>query len=105
MKNEKKFLENETTSLCYYGTLDTLDGKKKNLEIKLKSIYWENQNALMIIISENRIIQNIFELNNQSAYKDQLLATVSHDLRTPLNGIVGMIALTMENLVDKTLRK
>ena len=71
----------------------------------MNNIFWENHEALMIIISENRIIQNIFELNYQSAYKDQLLATVSHDLRTPLNGIIGMINLTMDKIVDRTLRK
>jgi signal transduction histidine kinase len=59
----------------------------------------------MIIISENKIIQRIRHLKVQAAYKDRLLATVSHDLRTPLNGIIGMTNMARDYVQDKTVRK
>jgi hypothetical protein len=65
----------------------------------------EKKNSLMIMMYENKIIKNIKELNCQSEYKDRLLATVSHDLRTRLNGIIGIIHLAMEKITDNTLRK
>ena len=59
----------------------------------------------MIIVSENKILQRLKDLNEQAAYKDRLLATLSHDLRTPLNGITGMISLALEAIQDLALRK
>ena len=59
----------------------------------------------MIIISENKILQRIRHLNEQAAYKDKLLATVSHDLRTPLNGIIGMTNMARDSVEDVTVRK
>ena len=59
----------------------------------------------MIIISENRIMKKIKILNDQSEYKDRLLATVSHDLRTPLNGIIGMLGITIDSRTDVSLKK
>ena len=90
---------------CFYGTCGSLDHTFKDIEIKINNISWENKNSLMIIMSENKILKNIQELKEQAEYKDKLLATVSHDLRTPLNGIIGMINLTMEEMTDKAMRK
>jgi signal transduction histidine kinase len=33
------------------------------------------------------------------------LATVSHDLRTPLNGILGIVEFTLKEVFDKTSRE
>ena len=38
-------------------------------------------------------------------YKDKLLATVSHDLRTPLNGMIGMLEIASESLNDRPSEK
>ena len=37
----------------------------------------------------------------QSAVKDQFLATMSHEMRTPLHGILGLARLTLERLPDR----
>ena len=35
-------------------------------------------------------------LKDLSEYKDKLLATVSHDLRTPINGVIGQLEEQIE---------
>lgn len=79
--------------------------KRLDLEIKITNIFWEKKDATLIIISESRIMKNIKALNEQSEYKDRLLATVSHDLRTPLNGIIAMIRMTIDNISEFALKK
>ncbi len=39
-------------------------------------------------ISESKIIE---KMKAQDQYKDLMLANVSHDLRSPINGMIGMI--------------
>ena len=66
---------------------------------------WENEVALISVLHQNQMIERVKELKQQAEYKDRLLATVSHDLRTPLNGIIGMIIVTIEMIEDFIIRK
>ncbi len=46
------------------------------------------------------------ELTRLSNYKDELLATVSHDLKTPLNGILTILeANKSENNIERMQEK
>lgn len=72
-----------------------------NLDIKIGVIQWKSENAVLILlndISSKRKIQNLKEINE---YKDLLLASVSHDLRTPLGSIIGFLEILMEKITDK----
>ena len=53
-----------------------------------------------MFINDVSAVQRVKYLRKLSEYKDILLATVSHDLRTPLNGIMGMITLVKERLMN-----
>ncbi len=75
-----------------------MNREKKQLivsEIDVSDIYNEEQ-------KKNEILKNAL-LNAESANKAKLnfLSNMSHDLRTPMNAIVGMTELSMENIDNK----
>ena len=74
-------------------------------DIKICNLAWEGSEALILILSENFLTHHMNYLREQARYKDKLLATVSHDLRTPLNGVIGILELAMEGLLDPQLKK
>ena len=73
-------------------------------ELKIVKIYWEDSICLLIAVNDNTNAFRVSELINLDMYKDQLLASVSHDLRTPLNGLNGMLELTIPRIVDKEIQ-
>ena len=44
-------------------------------------------------VSHKAYLERLKDLNE---YKDKLLATVSHDLRTPINGVIGQLEEQIE---------
>lgn len=75
-----------------------MDKKSKRLiisEVDVSEIYNEQQ-------KKNEILKSAL-MNAESANKTKLsfLSNMSHDLRTPMNAIVGMTELSMENIDDK----
>lgn len=73
--------------------------------IKFGRIHWQNEEAFLILLSDISAMKLVHKLKELDAYKDQLLATVSHDLRTPLNGLKGILELLAGRLIDKELLK
>jgi hypothetical protein len=95
----------------YYGIYESVsnDSKNKpvrNLEIKLGKIAWEGTDAVIAILTEDQTAVRLNYLHDQARYKDKLLATVSHDLRTPLNGVIGILDSVIDGINDdKSLKK
>lgn len=73
---------------------------KYHFEVKIIKVLFEESICVMIILNETTNIFRISELMSLNNYKNQLLASVSHDLRTPLNGINGMLEISIEKTTD-----
>ena len=81
------------------------ESNEKLLDIKVGTICWEGEESIIVVISEDLVTQRMLQLCEQSKYKDKLLATVSHDLRTPLNGVIGILELVLETIENVIQRK
>ncbi|CAD8147285.1 unnamed protein product [Paramecium octaurelia] len=72
--------------------------RKKKLKINLNSCLWFGKQAFMIILQSKEIDKQLLNLQEQliqqqqiSENKDLILATVFHDFKTPINGIVSIL--------------
>ena len=74
-------------------------------DITIQQVKWEDQDAQLVLMNEDNLIQRLNFLKEQSKYKDRLLATVSHDLRTPLNGIIGLLDSSIEGVSEVGVKK
>ena len=74
-------------------------------DLKLCQILWQNEKAFLILMLDISAVKQVKKLKELDAYKDQLLATVSHDLRTPLNGLIGVLEILMEKIHDQEHKK
>ena len=68
-------------------------------------IQWQNEKAFLILLSDISAVKLVKKLQDLDVYKDRLLATVSHDLRTPINGLVGILEILYSKIKEKELRK
>lgn len=75
----------------------------KSFDVKIGMTLWRSQKGILIIL--NDVSSKIQFLNEVNQYKDLLLASVSHDLRTPLNCIMGFLELLGEQIHEKKLVK
>ena len=79
--------------------------KIRYFELKSAKIKWENKICIIFIFNDNTNAKRLAELTNVEKYKNQMLATISHDLRTPLNGIIGMMTSVLSVAFDKESQK
>lgn len=60
------------------------------LEVNVCGIIWNQQPSLAFIINDFSWHLKCMKMNQLNSYKDQLMAVVSHDLKTPLNSIISL---------------
>ena len=73
--------------------------EEKFFDVKWADCNWEQNSSLMVILSDVTHTHKANydkELIKLSEYKDELLATVSHDLKTPLGGMM----MTLQSLYN-----
>ncbi|CAK85140.1 unnamed protein product (macronuclear) [Paramecium tetraurelia] len=74
------------------------------VDIEVAEIIWEEQPATMLVFQtqEQRQDKNqINDLKQKDQYKDEMLASVSHDFKTPINGIVAIVQFLESIVVDQ----
>ena len=74
--------------------------KKQEFDIKMKKFFWRNEEAVLILLNavEERNLKSRLEFVN--SYLNYLLANLSHEIYTPLNGLLGMLEVSISNLKD-----
>lgn len=71
---------------------------KKRKKKMLKNLKREN----VVLREENRLLKtDILKAENASKTKSAFLSHMSHDIRTPMNGIIGMTSIALKNFEDK----
>ncbi|CAD8081014.1 unnamed protein product [Paramecium sonneborni] len=73
-------------------------------DIDVLEVIWDQQPAIMLIFqsqSEKQQQQQIEELKLRDQYKDDLLVSVSHDFKTPINGIVAIVQYLEQVVVNQ----
>ncbi|EGR30178.1 hypothetical protein IMG5_138970 [Ichthyophthirius multifiliis] len=78
--------------------------KNNRFDIKIVKCKWENEEATMILISD--ITQKVYieRMKQIQEYKNQMLSTVTHNLKTPLNGLMVFIQSAIINNKQKSVQ-
>jgi len=66
---------------------------RKLFEITLKKIKWDTEDAVAIVFNDITHQEHLLAFKIADANKNKILATVSHELKTPLNAITSTIKL------------
>lgn len=82
------------------------NGQVINAEVKVILINYNNQPALMNIVrditerknNEIQLQKYAIELRKQIAEKDKFFSIISHDLRSPLSGLMGLTEILVDGL-------
>ena len=102
-------------SCCMDGSVSRSGSGKMNsngttkefmFNIKLIKIYWRESKAFLILLNDTSSAFQYKKMKEITQYKDKILATFSHDLRSPLSGIVGLLEIASEyDNLDRKLQE
>ena len=84
-KNENVF--NLKKFFCFNGIFNSHKNLQEKVKIYIHEIFWQNDDYVIFRMESLSLEDEVFKLKELNQYKDQILSSVSHDLRTPLNGI------------------
>ena len=87
----KKFLKLKAELYLHPESASAKSRDRKLLRIKMNYIIFNQNPCLLVVISDITDKEIISNLEEVSEYKTKTLNTVSHEMRTPLNGIIGFL--------------
>ena len=75
-----------------------MDGTQKEeyFDITISECTWIKSHSLMIVITDVSEKKKASELKKMNDFKDVVLASVSHDLKTPLNSMLTQVDLSLK---------
>ena len=95
--------------MCYQNDSSsnlTKSTKKFQFSVIFCVYEWKSENYVLVRLNDFHLEEEVEELRELDKFKDQLLASVTHDLRTPLNGMIYFIKQAKESTQDEAeLRK
>ena len=93
----------EDEFLKFSGTYEKETNQIIFLDISIGKVKWRNESTFFILFNDVSSIINLNILKELNEYKDRLLATVSHNFRTPLNAIMGFLDLLAVEIKNQNL--
>jgi len=82
----------ERQILVYNGKLKPENqSQEKSIEVKISFIQHFENDYIILILRDTTQRDLLVTLEETNKYKDQLLASVSHELRAPLNGNINLV--------------
>ncbi|KAL4454304.1 hypothetical protein ABPG74_012261 [Tetrahymena malaccensis] len=79
--------------------------EEKHFDVHIVDCYEDSQVNIMIVLNDISMKydnKRLYEMNN---YKDKLLATVSHDLKTPLSAMISLVESCIVCIQDDEIKK
>ena len=83
---------NKDDSIILEGYLDD-----KEIEIKIVSLLYHNHPSLLLLFTDMTFYNFKIKLEDNQQYKSMLLSSLSHELKTPLNGSIALIQNSVED--------
>lgn len=111
-RNEEiKVFSSRETDFCSkrreeeYGYVDSFDrenpwDRPRVFKVKIFPFIWEEYESIGMIMEDLTDKKTIMDLKVADRNQDLLIAIVSHEMRTPLNGMLGLIDIAKKNAQD-----
>ena len=64
---------------------------KSNIHLKFVKTNYESQEAILVLFKDVSLFKEYEKVKYETKFKSILMTTITHELRTPVNGILGMI--------------
>jgi signal transduction histidine kinase len=74
-------------------------------KLKVSRIMWNGKVTKIVFFTEDHSAYELRILQQKELFRDRFLATMSHEFRTPLNGIIGMISEAKNACTDRDTRQ
>ena len=84
--------DDKNACVILQGKLDNQD-----FEIKLIKLFYNNKSSLLVFVTDMTYNNIKTKIEDNKEYKSLLLSSFSHELKTPLNGSLGMIQSSLED--------
>ena len=69
----------------------------------IKKIFWGSNNCYSLIFDDITDKEKVIALEQASKYKDRLISAISHEFKTPINGILGILDLCLYKITDNEI--
>jgi len=85
--------------------VEFLDSEEQRVqfEAKILLLKWDDIDSIAIVLTDLTQQATIYALKTAGENKDKVLANVCHELRTPINGILGVMQIIEEEYQDTKL--
>jgi signal transduction histidine kinase len=83
-----------------YCNFEGEDRSKKVFLAEAFPFVWDNEEAIILILNDITNQEHFITLRETDTNKDRALSTISHELRTPISGILGILGIMEQKKND-----